>query len=196
MRRTDNARPAYPIVAVLALMGMFFLAAPLASASASGPTTSATATPGLEVETVVFRCAMCASSITGGGSSYGASWNMDGRPCEDAEQPGCAECTPSCVGSGSIGGTWSEVSAWYDENSCENNQCQGLGLELAALDGRDAHELAKLIQTSPGRVQFNRDRQAVQIFGCQPGVVSRHVALTSGEASALDAAIAVLSTSF
>jgi hypothetical protein len=131
-------------------------------------------------------CAECYDSISGSGGSYGASWSMNGRSCTG--ESNCAQCTPTCVGSGSIGGNWEEVSNWYDENNCSNWACTEQDLledALAAVESDDATRIALVLEESAGAVRFNAERQAIQVYGCK-GQVFEHIEISSAIALLLE----------
>ena len=197
MKRNNNSYGTASLWLALSIVVASVVMASSARAETSHPMISVLETvppPG----TPPVACAKCADQIRTSDGFWYAAWHMEGEPCGQPTEVGCAQCVPTCWGSGDIGGTWSEVNAWYQENKCAAWQCQDewLDLDPATLATIDARELASWLQTSYGQLRFNRDRQSIQVYPCQSNVVSRNIALSAAQAAALDAALAELNSSY
>jgi hypothetical protein len=148
------------------------------------------ATPALDAAATSEGCSKCSSGMSStGGGSYSGYWSLSGVACNPGSA-GCATCEPTCMASGTIGGTWSEVSEWYEDNSCESWSCiSDASPSPDPLEEQSADEVFRTIQESHGRLAFNEKRGSVQIYDCG-GVVAANVSLRSDVARSLAALIA------
>jgi hypothetical protein len=170
-------------------MKRLILAAAVLLAVVAAPR-SALANAARPVTAEVGSCATCNDGFTTIEQGvYAATWGMTGNACNPGSS-NCAVCEPTCSGSGSIRGTWAEVSEWFETNSCENNECiSEASPSPSPLEEQTSDELLGTVQASKGRLQFNEQRGSIQIYNCQ-GVISANVKLADDVARELAASLA------
>jgi hypothetical protein len=137
----------------------------------------------LPLASTVVGCAGCSSGFESRNGEYYAYYEMDGDGCAEVDDPDCAECEPSCSATGGIIGTFSEVSAWYEDQSCESWMCTEVGMPEIT-DETSVDEVVAAIDGSKGRLRFNEKRSSLQVYNCT-GSISANVGLPAELAKSL-----------